>query len=58
MLNGSGIVLASFSVNYMLIGKVFQNIMVDFGAVCHSAAHMTFPCQNVAFLNTFCSPIT
>ena len=53
MLDISKTVLASLSVNYMLTGKGFQNVMVNFGAVCHSATHMTFPCQGVAFLLHF-----
>lgn len=53
MLDISRTVLASLSVNYMLIGKVFQNILVNFRAACHSATHMTFPCQFVAFLLHF-----
>lgn len=56
MLDISRIVLARLSVNYMLIGKVFQNILVNFGAVCHSAVPMTFPCQHVAFLLHFVHP--
>lgn len=53
MLDISRMVLASLLVNYMFIGKVFQNIVVNSGAVCHSAAHMTFTCQYVAFLLHF-----
>lgn len=50
MLDISKTVLASLPVNYMLIGKGFQNVMVNFRAVCPSATHTTFPCQYVAFL--------
>jgi len=53
MLDISKTVLARLSVNYMLTGKGFQNVMVNFGAVCHSATHMTFPCQDVALLLHF-----
>lgn len=53
MLNISKTVLASLSVNYMLIGRGFQNVMVNFRAACHSTTQMTFPCQYVAFLLHF-----
>lgn len=53
MLDISKTVLASLPVNYMLIGKGFQNVMVNFRAVCPSATHTTFPCQYVAFLLRF-----
>ena len=53
MLDISKTVLASLSVNYMLIGRGFQNVMVNFRAACHSTTRMTFPCQYLAFLLHF-----